>query len=227
MKAAIVQIPGSNCDQDALFGLRGLGIETEYVWHASDTLTGFDLVVIPGGFTYGDYLRCGAIAARAPVMDAVRQFAEGGGPVIGICNGFQVLIEAGLLPGALLPNVGQRFLCRTVHIKAVNRESLWTQACEKPLAMPIAHNEGRYVAEEETLKRLSQENRIAFVYCTPTGEVTEEANPNGSVQNIAGVLNERGNVLGMMPHPERAILQELGSTDGRCLFDAFAHAHAT
>jgi len=224
MKAAVIQIPGSNCDQDALFGLRAIGISSEYVWHANDSLDGFDLVVIPGGFTYGDYLRCGAIAARAPIVSAVREFANGGGPVIGICNGFQILIEAGLLPGALLPNIGQRFLCQTVHIKAMNRDSIWTRRCDRSLAMPIAHNEGRYVAEAETLRRLTEENRIAFVYCSPDGEVSESSNPNGSVQNIAGVLNERGNVLGMMPHPERALIEALGSTDGRCVFSAFAEA---
>lgn len=220
MRVAVVQTPGSNCDQDALYGLRALGAETEYFWHEERSLRGFDLVVLPGGFTYGDYLRGGAIAARSPVIEAVRAFAEEGGPVIGICNGFQVLTEAGILPGALLPNIGRRFLCQTVHIRAVNRSSQWTEHCEGVLSMPIAHNEGRYVADEETLRRLDGEGRIAFVYCSPSGELTDEANPNGSMRAIAGVLNEAGNVLGMMPHPERALLSELGSTDGRMVFSA-------
>lgn len=220
MRVAIIQTPGSNCDQDALFGLRALGAKTEYVWHNDQSLDGFDLVVIPGGFTYGDYLRGGAIAARSPIIEAVRGFADRGGPVIGICNGFQVLTEAGILPGALLPNLGRRFLCRSVHIRAANRNSLWTQRCEGVLTMPIAHNEGRYVADEETLARLEAEDRIAFVYCSPSGETTEDANPNGSMRGIAGILNEAGNVLGMMPHPERALLAELGSTDGRMVFSA-------
>lgn len=220
MKVAIIQTPGSNCDQDALFGLRTLGAEAEYVWHAERKLTGFDIVVIPGGFTYGDYLRGGAIAARSPVIEEVRKFAKEGGLVIGICNGFQVLTEAGILPGALLPNVGRRFLCRWVHIRAENKSSPWTERCEGVLTLPIAHNEGRYVADEETLRRLQDDGRVAFVYCTPSGEVTDAANPNGSARNIAGVLNERGNVLGMMPHPERALLPHLGSTDGRMVFSA-------
>lgn len=220
MRVAVIQTPGSNCDQDALYGLRTLGAKTEYVWHTERELNGFDLVVLPGGFTYGDYLRGGAIAARSPVIEAVRQFADEGGLVVGICNGFQVLTEAGILPGALLPNLGRRFLCRTVHIRAVNRVSPWTRQCEGVLTLPIAHNEGRYVADEETLRCLEEEGRIAFVYCSPSGELTDDANPNGSMRNIAGVLNEKGNVLGMMPHPERALLSELGSTDGRMVFAA-------
>jgi phosphoribosylformylglycinamidine synthase I len=220
VRVAVVQTPGSNCDQDALFGLRALGAKTEYVWHAERSLDGFDLVVLPGGFTYGDYLRGGAIAARSPIIGAVRAFADRGGLVIGICNGFQVLTEAGILPGALLPNVGRRFLCQTVHIRAVNRTSPWTMDCEGVLSMPIAHNEGRYVADEDTLRRLEAEGRIAFVYCSPSGEATDDANPNGSTRGIAGILNEAGNVLGMMPHPERALLAELGSTDGRLVFAA-------
>jgi len=220
VKVAVIQTPGSNCDQDALFGLRALGAEVAYVWHTERSLSGFDLVVIPGGFTYGDYLRGGAIAARSPFVEAVREFADAGGLVIGICNGFQVLTEAGILPGALLPNLGRRFLCRLVHIRATNRSSPWTERCEGVLSMPIAHNEGRYVADEETIQLLEGEGRIAFVYCSCSGEITDEANPNGSTGNIAGVLNARGNVLGMMPHPERALLPTLGSTDGRMVFAA-------
>lgn len=223
MKVAVIRFPGANCDQDALYALRDfLGVDAEYVWYEESSLAGFDAAILPGGFSYGDYLRCGAIAARAPVMDEVRRFAREARPVLGICNGFQVLCEAGLLPGALLPNAGQKFVCKPVHLKAVNRTSLWTSNLDRVLTVPIAHGEGRYVADEQTLRRLEREDRIAFVYCGPKGERSPEWNPNGSVDDIAGVLNERGNVLGMMPHPERAVDPLLGSVDGRAILEALA-----
>jgi phosphoribosylformylglycinamidine synthase len=222
MKVAIVQTPGSNCDQDALYALRdALGLETEYVWHRADSLRGFDAALIPGGFTYGDYLRGGAIASRAPIVEEVTRFAKEGKPVLGICNGFQILTEAGLLPGVLVRNVDQRFLCKDVFLAAVNTSSIWTSGCDGPLRIPIAHNEGRFVADERTLDELLDTDCIAFRYCTSTGEVSPEAAPNGSTDNIAGILNREGNVLGMMPHPERAANPLLGSTDGLKILRAF------
>ncbi len=207
MKVAVIRFPGSNCDQDALFALReDVGVGAEYVWHEERSLAGFDAVFLPGGFSYGDYLRCGAMASRAPIMEEVRAFAEHGKPVIGACNGFQILCEAGLLPGALLLNEHEKFVCKYVSLEAVNRTSLWTRGVDRPIQIPIAHGEGRYVCDEETLAELKAKDRIAFRYL---GE-----NPNGSVDGIAGILNERGNVLGLMPHPERATKSLLGSADG-------------
>ncbi len=231
MRIAVIRFPGSNCDQDAYHALRdGLGFESEYVWHESDSLAGFDGVFLPGGFSYGDYLRCGAIAARAPIMDSVREFAEAGKPVIGACNGFQVLCESGLLPGALVRNTEQKFICKTVPLRAENRTSPWTSGAERPLRIPIAHGEGRYVCDEETLRELRSQDRIAYRYVDATTfEPTEDSNPNGSVDQIAGILNVRGNVLGLMPHPERAYSERLGSADGLSIlagFKAFLHAHA-
>ena len=221
MKVAVIKFPGSNCDQDAFFAVRDdLGLEAQYVWQAETSLAGYDAVFLPGGFSYGDYLRCGAMAARAPIMAEVQRFAQEGRPVIGACNGFQVLCEAGLLPGALLLNSGQKFICRDVYLRAENKNSLWTQGVHKVIRIPIAHGEGRYVADSETLARLEGEGQVAFRYVTPTGEVSEAANPNGSVDNIAGVLNTGGNVLGLMPHPERATRNELGSDDGLTILNA-------
>ena len=215
MRVAVLRFPGSNCDQDAFYALRDdLGVEAEYVWHEQTSLAGFDAAFIPGGFSYGDYLRCGAMASRAHVMDEVRRFAAEGRPVLGACNGFQILCEAGLLPGALLLNERQKFVCRDVYLRAENRRSIWTEGVEKVLRIPIAHGEGRYVVDADTLKELEDRGQIAFRYVGPDGEMREEANPNGSVASIAGVLNMRGNVLGMMPHPERASRSILGSTDG-------------
>lgn len=215
MRVAVLRFPGANCDQDGLYALRDdVGVEADYLWHEETSLAGFDAVFVPGGFTYGDYLRCGAIASRAPVMDAVADAARGGMPVIGVCNGFQVLCEAGLLPGALVANSGRRFVCRDVWLRAENRSSLWTSGVDRPLRMPIAHGEGRYVCDDATLHALHEEDRIAFRYVDASGCPTEAANPNGSIDNIAGVLNAQGNVLGLMPHPERATKPLLGSTDG-------------
>lgn len=215
MKVAVIRFPGSNCDQDAYFSCKDdLGIPVEYVWHDSHSLVGFDAVFIPGGFTYGDYLRTGAMAARAPIMSDVAKFAKEGRPVIGACNGFQILCEAGLLPGALMTNAGQQFICKDIYLAASNRTSMWTKNVDRPVRIPIAHHGGRYVVDEDTLKQLQDEDRIAFRYVSPTGEVEDSYNPNGSVDAIAGVLNSEGNVLGLMPHPERATRKLLGSDDG-------------
>lgn len=214
MKVAIPRFPGSNCDQDALWALRDdVGVGADYVWHDDHSLAGYDAVFIPGGFSFGDYLRCGAMAGRSPIMEEVARFAAEGRPVLGVCNGFQVLCETGLLPGALLLNQSEKFVCKRVHLAAVNRTSLWTSGVDRVLEIPIAHGEGRYVCDEETLRMLREEDRIAFRYVD---------NPNGSIDSIAGVLNARGNVLGLMPHPERATKARLGSTDGLAILRAFA-----
>jgi phosphoribosylformylglycinamidine synthase subunit PurQ / glutaminase len=224
MNVAVLRFPGSNCDQDALFALReDVGVRAGYLWHGETSLDGYDAVFVPGGFTYGDYLRCGAIASRSPILQAVVEFACRGGPVLGVCNGFQILCEAGLLPGALLRNEEQKFVCKDVFLRAENRESLWTRGVGgRILRIPIAHGEGRYVCDEETLARLEGNGRIAFRYVGPEGERGDEHNPNGSTAAIAGVLNESGNVLGMMPHPERATREVLGNADGRLILQAFA-----
>ena len=215
MKVAVIQLPGSNCDQDALHSLReDVGVGAEYVWYEQDSLSGFDAVFLPGGFTYGDYLRCGAIASLAPVMAEVRRFASEGRPVIGVCNGFQALCEARLLPGALLLNASERFVCRTVFLEAAGRASLWTEGVDRLIQLPVAHGEGRYVCDEETLRQVQDEGLVAFRYVDSAGELTEDANPNGSAANIAGVINTAGSVLGLMPHPERATREILGGTDG-------------
>jgi phosphoribosylformylglycinamidine synthase len=221
MKFGVVIFPGSNCDHDALYALEhNLGQHSFPIWHESEDLGGADAIVLPGGFSYGDYLRCGAIARFSPVMKAVRRFAGGGGLVFGICNGFQVLVEARLLPGVLIRNRSLRFSCRTVHLRVETTDSPFTNSCEKGqvLAIPIAHGEGCYCTDEATLDQLERQNRIALRYTTPAGEISEQANPNGSLRNIAGVLSEGRNVLGMMPHPERASDPAMGSTDGLFLF---------
>lgn len=209
MRVAVIQTPGSNCDQDAIHALReSVGVSAEYLWHADSRLAGYDAVMIPGGFTYGDYLRCGAMAARSDAMESVREFAQSGGPVLGVCNGFQILTEAGILPGAVLRNSGARFVCKTVTI-CPDADSRWTHDCSPKLRMPVAHSDGRYFADEPTLKELSDSGRIAFRYCG-----NGDGNPNGSLNDIAGITNEAGNVLGMMPHPERAANNLLGGADG-------------
>jgi phosphoribosylformylglycinamidine synthase subunit PurQ / glutaminase len=215
VRVAVLQFPGSNCDQDALHSLRDdVKVGADYVWYEDTSLSGFDAVFIPGGFSFGDYLRCGAMASRAPIMAEVRRFAEEGRPIIGACNGFQILCEAGLLPGALLLNGSQRFVCKRVFLKPENRSSTWTQGVDRVIEIPIAHGEGRYICDSETLKELQDTERIAFRYVDSVGNATPEANPNGSTENIAGVLNVTGNVLGLMPHPERATKAILGSIDG-------------
>jgi len=217
MRFGIVVFPGTNCDRDCWHVVkRVLNCDAEFVWHEERDVSRFDCIILPGGFSYGDYLRVGAVARFSPVMESVRDFAERGGLVIGICNGFQILVEAGLLPGALVRNKTTHFICKFVNLRVENANTPFTNQCKvgQVLKIPIAHNDGRFFCDEETLKRLERNGQIVFRYCTPEGEVTEDANPNGSIGNIAGIVNERGNVLGMMPHPERASEKLLGSEDG-------------
>jgi phosphoribosylformylglycinamidine synthase len=227
MRAAVVVFPGSNCDRDVALALRqASGRLPTMIWHAQSDLPPLDLIVIPGGFSYGDYLRCGAIAARSPVMRAVKDRAAAGVPVLGICNGFQILTEMGMLPGALLRNAGLGFVCRDVFLRVDNDRTPFTAGYRRGqvVRMPIAHNEGNYVTDDDTLARLRGDGRIAFRYCDAEGVVDDAANPNGSLDGIAGILDERGNVLGMMPHPERLADPELGGTDGRAMFDGLLAA---
>ena len=230
MTFAVLQFPASNCDQDAIHALRDvLGHSARLVWHKEQSLGDPDAVVVPGGFSYGDYLRCGAIARFSPVMQAVQQFAANGGLVLGICNGFQVLCEAGLLPGALIRNRSLQFRCEHVYLKTLTNDSPFTNRIppEKLLRIPIAHGEGCYFADEEILDRLKANNQVLWQYCNAQGEVTEAANPNGSLGNIAGICNARRNVAGLMPHPERACETILGSTDGCLIFQSLIHALAS
>jgi len=223
MNFAVLQFPASNCDQDALHVLKNVfGQSTRYVWHKENSLAGVDAVVIPGGFSYGDYLRTGAIARFSPIMEAVRAFAARGGPVLGICNGFQILCEAGLLPGALIRNRSLQFRCEHVFIRSANNTSPFTNKIppEKILRVPIAHGEGCYFANSATLEKLKGNGQILWQYTDAKGELTEAANPNGSLWNIAGIGNEAGNVAGLMPHPERASEAILGSEDGRLIFES-------
>jgi phosphoribosylformylglycinamidine synthase I len=211
MKFGIIVFPGTWSDQDCF-----------YIWHKETRVSGYDCVILPGGFSYGDYLRAGAIARFCPVMRGVEQFARGGGIVIGICNGFQILCEAGLLPGVLMPNSHLQYRCQWVNLRVENNGTCFTSKCAtgQVLRIPISHYEGNYYADENTLQELESNGRVVFRYCTPTGEVTGEANPNGSLHNIAGIINEEGNVLGMMPHPERACEPILGSTDGNLIWES-------
>ena len=222
MKFGIVTFPGSNCDEDMAYALGTLMEQPiERLWHKEVDMKGVDVVVLPGGFSYGDYLRSGAIARFSPVMRAVAHHAANGGIVIGICNGFQVLCEAGLLPGALMHNEGQQFVCENVYIKAVTQRTKLTRSIpNKALKIPIAHGEGRYHADEATLKGLRENDQVLFKYCDSEGRTFDTANPNGSKDNIAGICNKERNVFGMMPHPERAMDPRLGNTDGRFLFDS-------
>jgi len=227
MKFGIVVFPGSNCDHDAYFALKhNLGFETQFLWH-KDTNIPSDIkcIVLPGGFSYGDYLRTGAIARFSPIMKEVVRFANNGGLVIGICNGFQILTESGLLPGALLKNTSLRFICSDVFLKTLNTNTPFTSLIEKDriLKIPIAHFEGNYFADDDTLKELEDNGQIVFQYSTPDGEVTQEANPNGSLKNIAGITNKDKNVLGMMPHPERYCDPILGGIDGSLIFKSIAN----
>ncbi|MFW6200992.1 MAG: phosphoribosylformylglycinamidine synthase subunit PurQ [Gemmatimonadota bacterium] len=225
MRVAVVTFPGSNCDDDCYRAATDvLGADASFVWHRERDLNDPDLVMLPGGFSYGDYLRAGAIARFSPIMPAVRRFAERGGPVLGICNGFQILCEAGLLPGALVRNASLKFQSHDVLIRVENADTVFTSAYEPGavLRIPIAHGEGNYVADDETLDALERSGRVVFRYVNAAGRPTPDANPNGSARNIAGIINENGNVLGMMPHPERAVDALLGSTDGVGLFDSMA-----
>jgi phosphoribosylformylglycinamidine synthase len=221
MKFGVVVFPGSNCDHDAFHAVGGvLEKPVEFIWHQSENLSGFDAVILPGGFSYGDYLRTGAIARFSPVMRAVAKFAQSGGPVLGICNGFQILCEAGLLPGALMRNTGLRFICRHVHVRVETTATPFTSAAQtgQVLRIPIAHADGNYVCDDATLAELKRNDQIAFRYCAPDGSLDPAANPNGSREAIAGICNRQRNVLGMMPHPERAVESALGSTDGLIVF---------
>jgi phosphoribosylformylglycinamidine synthase I len=227
MKASVIVFPGSNCDRDAAVALEAAtGRRPAMVWHGDSVLPASDLIVLPGGFSYGDYLRSGAMAAHSPVMREVAQRAREGTPVLGVCNGFQVLTEAGLLPGVLMRNSTLKFICRDVHLRVERNDSIYTRRYEQGAVVrfPIAHKDGSYFADDETLERLEGEGRIAFRYCDEEGIVTDEANPNGSRNNIAGVYNETGTVLGLMPHPERLADAALGGTDGAKMFASLMEA---
>ncbi len=227
MKFGVLVFPGSNCDQDTCHVLAELASQpTVMLWHDSPSLEGADAILVPGGFAYGDYLRTGAIARFSPVMQSVARFAADGGPVLGICNGFQILCEAGLLPGALLRNAGLKYVCKQVYLRTETHDSLFTNRLAKGqvLQVPVGHMEGNYFCDQETLARLEGEDRIAFRYATAGGEVTVAANPNGSLGNIAGILNEGRNVLGMMPHPDRSSEAILGSSDGFGIFASLIEA---
>lgn len=229
MKFGVLVFPGSNCDHDTYNVIASVAHQpVTFLWHDSEDLQGVDAVLVPGGFAYGDYLRTGAIAHFSPVMQSVKRFAEGGGLVLGICNGFQILTESGLLPGALMRNAGLKYICKQVNLRVETENSSFTQGMNKGdvLRMPIGHMEGNYFCTPEDMRRLEAEDRIAFRYCTPTGEITKEANPNGSLANIAGILSEKRNVLGMMPHPDRSAEQLLGSADGWKLFSSMVEVLA-
>jgi phosphoribosylformylglycinamidine synthase len=227
MKAAVVLFPGSNRERDVCAALaRSTGKEPLVVWHRNSDLPPVDLIVIPGGFSYGDYLRCGAMAAHSPIMREIKDRAAKGTPVLGICNGFQILTEAGLLPGVLLTNKTLKFHCKDVYLRVENSQTLFTHGYEtgQTICVPVAHHDGNYFADEATLNRLEDRGLVAFRYCAPDGEVTEAANSNGSARNIAGVFNDTKTVLGLMPHPEDATDPLLGSTDGKPLFDGLVSA---
>jgi phosphoribosylformylglycinamidine synthase len=223
MKVGVVSFPGSNCDEDALLAVvERLHEKAVLLWHKDHDLQGADVIILPGGFSYGDYLRAGAIARFSPIMQEVVAHAKRGGPVIGICNGFQIACEAGLLPGALLRNASLQFRSMPVTLRVENTNTVFTRAATKgaTLTMPIAHGDGRYTVDAETLKTLEGEGRVVFRYVDANGEASEAANPNGSMNNIAGVTNETGTVVGLMPHPERAMEPLLGSVDGQVLFES-------
>ncbi len=223
MKYGVVVFPGSNCDQDMIYVLEHiLGQQVVKLWHKDTDLQGCDFIVLPGGFSFGDYLRSGAIARFSPIMAEVIAFANKGGYVLGVCNGFQILTEAGLVPGVLLHNTSRKFICKNVHIKAATNQSLITSSIDltRALKIPIAHGEGNYFTDADTLKQLQDKDQILFHYCDEQGQITPESNPNGSMQNIAGVCNAGRNVFGMMPHPERAADLELSNTDGLQLFES-------
>jgi len=227
MKFGVIIFPGSNCDHDAYFTVEHVAKQkATFLWHESHDLENCDAIIVPGGFAYGDYLRTGAIARFSPVMDSVRKFADGGGLVLGICNGFQILCESGLLPGALMRNVGLKYVCKPVHVRVENASTPFTNSCSEGevLTIPIGHMEGNYFCDPATLEDLKKQNRIIFRYCLPSGEVTASANPNGSLENIAGISSAGGNVVGMMPHPERSAEPELGCTDGVKIFHSMVEA---
>lgn len=222
IKFGVVVFPGSNCDRDCLWATGDvMGEKAEFVWHESKSINKYDVIILPGGFSYGDYLRSGAIARFSGVMDSVQKFAaKKNKMVVGICNGFQILLEAGLLPGAMLHNKNLKFICKYVNLHVENDKTAFTNNCSKGqvLRIPIAHGEGNYFCDEKTLNSLIQNDQVVFRYCDEKGNINDESNPNGALYNIAGIMNKRGNVMGMMPHPERAMVKELGSTDGNFIF---------
>ena len=227
MKFGVVIFPGSNCDQDAYYAVRDvLKQPVEYIWHQSTDVSGFDCIILPGGFSYGDYLRTGAVAKFSPVMNAVHEFADKGGKLIGICNGFQILCESGLLPGALIPNTGLRFICKYVNLKVANSSSTFTHLCkaDQVLKIPIAHHGGNYYCDPDTLQKLEDNGQVLLRYCDEAGNVNESTNPNGSLNNIAGIINKKGNVAGMMPHPERAVEPILGGDDGKLILQSIVES---
>jgi phosphoribosylformylglycinamidine synthase len=229
MKFGVVVFPGSNCDHDTYHVIsKIIGQPVDFIWHRQSSVGDCDALILPGGFSYGDYLRTGAIARFSPVMGAVKEFAARRGLVLGICNGFQILCEAGLLPGALLRNAGLKFICGHVNVRVEATDTPFTERCQRGqvLSLPIAHGEGNYVCDAATLSELQRENRIVFRYCDRNGVAAQEGNPNGSLDNIAGICNRERNVLGMMPHPERASEELLGSADGRIVFCSLANALA-
>ncbi len=220
MRFGVVIFPGSNCEQDVIHAARYLGHEAEYIWHGDTDLAGFDAVVLPGGFSYGDYIRCGAVARFSPVMAEVVRFAEAGGPVMGICNGFQILTEAHLLPGALLRNVGLKFICHSQPLRVEQSACQWLDLPAGTVVdIPVNHNEGNYICDAETLERLKANGQIVLRYCEPDGSVLSGSAPNGALDNIAGICNERGNVFGLMPHPERVVDPLCSGTDGVSFFN--------
>ena len=224
MKFGIVVFPGTWSDRDTYKALTNvMGYDSSYIWHNDNNIDNYDCIILPGGFSYGDYLRSGAIAKFSPIMDSVKEHAKKGKPVIGICNGFQILCESGLLPGALVANRDMQFICEWVNLKVVNRESLFTNKIsqnKKILRIPISHGEGNYIADDNAIKRLEDNNQIILKYSNSAGDITDKSNPNGSVNNIAGITNKKGNILGMMPHPEKAAEKILGSKDGQLLFQS-------
>jgi phosphoribosylformylglycinamidine synthase I len=227
MKFGVVIFPGSNCDHDCYYVIESvIGKPVEFIWHQDTSVRGFDAIILPGGFAYGDYLRTGALAKFSPVMRAIGDFAKKGGLVYGICNGFQVLAEAGLLPGALMRNVGMKYICKFLYLRTETANTPYTNLLKKGqvLRMPIGHGEGNFFADADTLKRIEDNDQVVFRYADAEGRITKEANPNGSLNNIAGIVNEQRNVLGMMPHPDRSSEEILGSADGRLIFDSMVNA---
>jgi phosphoribosylformylglycinamidine synthase len=227
VRFGVVIFPGSNCEQDVVHAAKHLGFEADYVWHGDTDLAGFDAIVLPGGFSYGDYLRCGAVARFSPVMSEVVRFAERGGPVMGVCNGFQILCEAHLLPGALIRNTGLKFICEEVPLRVEQSACRWLDLpAGEIVRIPINHNEGNFICDPETLDRIRENGQVVLRYTQPDGNVDPDSAPNGALDAIAGVCNEAGNVFGLMPHPERAVDPVAGRTDGRPFFTAIAEAAA-
>ena len=225
-KFGVVVFPGSNCDHDTYYVLRKIiDVDVVFLWHKQTSLEGCDVLILPGGFSYGDYLRTGAISRFSPIMNEVMKFANKGGYVLGICNGFQILLEAGLLPGIMIRNESLNFVCKDIYLKVENKNTNYTRAINgnEVLKIPIAHGEGNYFTDEKTLKQLEDNQQIVFRYCLNNGSVTADANPNGSINNIAGIMNKKGNVLGMMPHPERCSDPVLGKTDGSLIFNSLVN----